>query len=231
LRGSGFQRLKVVPRGIDTRLFSPAKRSQSLRDSWQAGADTTVMLYVGRLAVEKNLKLVLQTYAMAKQRHPDTKLVLVGDGPMRQELQQSHSDVIFAGFQTGEDLAAHYASADMFVFASQTETFGNVTLEAMASGLAVVAFKHAAAGELIQSGINGMLASHDSGVHFEMAAQALLNNPELMAYVRQQACLSAQAMGWDVIVQKTENVIYEVLLNHEQQYTDTSRFTMPVGMV
>lgn len=121
---------------------------------------------------------------------------------MRAELEQTHSDVIFAGFRTGEDLAAHYASADMFVFASQTETFGNVTLEAMASGLAVVAFKHAAAGELIHSGINGMLAAHDSGVHFEMAAQALLNNPELMTYVRQQACVTAKAMGWDMIVQK-----------------------------
>ena len=231
LRSSGFQRLKVVPRGIDTRLFTPSKRSAALRDRWQASPDTTVMLYVGRLAAEKNLKLVMQTYAMAKQRHPDTKLVLVGDGPMRQELEQSHSDVIFAGFQTGEDLAAHYASADMFVFASQTETFGNVTLEAMASGLAVVAFKHAAAGELIQSGINGMLAAHDSGLHFEMAAQALLNNPDLMTYIKQQACLSAQAMGWDVIVQKTEAVMYEVLLNHEQHYTDASQFTLPVGMV
>ena len=150
---------------------------------------------------------------------------------MRAELEQTHSDVIFAGFRTGEDLAAHYASADMFVFASQTETFGNVTLEAMASGLAVVAFKHAAAGELIHSGINGMLAAHDSGVHFEMAAQALLNNPELMAYVRQQACVTAKAMGWDMIVQKTESVMYDVLRQREQHYTGSSAMAVPVGLV
>ncbi len=231
LNSSGFERLQVVPRGIDTQLFSPDKRSQFLRDRWKAADNQIVMLYVGRLAAEKNLKLVLQTYAMAKQRTPDIKLVLVGDGPMRAELEQTHSDVIFAGFRTGEDLAAHYASADMFVFASQTETFGNVTLEAMASGLAVVAFKHAAAGELIHSGINGMLAAHDSGVHFEMAAQALLNNPELMAYVRQQACVTAKAMGWDMIVQKTESVMYDVLRQREQHYTGSSAMAVPVGLV
>ena len=113
LSSAGFERLHVVPRGIDTQLFSPSKRDPALRASWKADSDTIVMLYVGRLAVEKNLELVLQTYAMAKQQSVKAKLVLVGDGPMRHELEQSFADVIFAGFRTGEDLAAHYASADM----------------------------------------------------------------------------------------------------------------------
>ena len=231
LNSAGFERLKVVPRGIDTLLFSPTKRNMALREQWHAKPDDTVMLYVGRLAAEKNLKLVMQTYAMAKQRMPDTKLVLVGDGPMRQELQAAHKDVVFAGFRTGEDLAAHYASADIFVFASQTETFGNVTLEAMASGLAVVAFHHAAAGELIQSGINGMLASHDSALHFEMAAQALLNNPDLMQYVRQQAAATAADMGWDKIVQKTESVLHEVLNRREQAFVGSASLVLPSGLM
>jgi glycosyltransferase involved in cell wall biosynthesis len=231
LSSAGFERLHVVPRGIDTQLFSPSKRDPALRASWKADSDTIVMLYVGRLAVEKNLELVLQTYAMAKQQSVKAKLVLVGDGPMRHELEQSFADVIFAGFRTGEDLAAHYASADMFVFASQTETFGNVTLEAMASGLAVVAFKHAAAGELIQNGVNGMLAAHASDIHFEMAAQTLLNRPELMAYVRQQACISAQSMGWDTIVKKTESVIYDVL--DQREFFSAARTTIasPLSLV
>lgn len=231
LSSAGFERLHVVPRGIDTQLFSPSKRDPALRASWKADSDTIVMLYVGRLAVEKNLELVLQTYAMAKQQSVKAKLVLVGDGPMRHELEQSFADVIFAGFRTGEDLAAHYASADMFVFASQTETFGNVTLEAMASGLAVVAFKHAAAGELIQNGVNGMLAAHASDIHFEMAAQTLLNRPELMAYVRQQACISAQSMGWDTIVKKTETVIYDVL--DQREFFSAARTTIasPLSLV
>jgi glycosyltransferase involved in cell wall biosynthesis len=231
LQSAGFERLKVVPRGIDTRLFSPAKRNPILRAQWQARPDDTVMLYVGRLAAEKNLKLVMQTFAMAKLSSPSTKLVLVGDGPMRQELEDAHKDVIFAGFRTGEDLAEHYASADMFVFASQTETFGNVTLEAMASGLAVVAFQHAAAGELIQSGINGMLASHDSDVHFEMAAQALLNNPDLMQFVRQQAVITAADMGWDKIVQKTESVLHDVLNRRELLFVRSSPLAMPDGLI
>ena len=231
LNSAGFERLKVVPRGIDTQLFSPTKRNMALREQWHAKPDDTVMLYVGRLAAEKNLKLVMQTYAMAKQRMPDTKLVLVGDGPMRQELQAAHKDVVFAGFRTGEDLAAHYASADIFVFASQTEPFGNVTLEAMASGLAVVAFHHAAAGELIQSGINGMLASHDSALHFEMAAQALLNNPDLMQYVRQQAAATAADMGWDKIVQKTESVLHEVLNRREQAFVGSASLVLPGGLM
>jgi len=231
LSSAGFERLHVVPRGIDTQLFSPSKRDPALRASWKADSDTIVMLYVGRLAVEKNLELVLQTYAMAMQQSVKAKLVLVGDGPMRHELEQSFADVIFAGFRTGEDLAAHYASADMFVFASQTETFGNVTLEAMASGLAVVAFNHAAAGELIQNGVNGMLAAHASDIHFEMAAQTLLNRPELMAYVRQQACISAQSMGWDTIVKKTESVIYDVL--DQREFFSAARTTIasPLSLV
>jgi hypothetical protein len=84
---------------------------------------------------------------------------------------------------------------------------------------------------LIHSGINGMLAAHDSGVHFEMAAQALLNNPELMTYVRQQACITAKAMGWDMIVQKTESVMYDVLRQREQHYTGSSAMAVPVGLV
>jgi glycosyltransferase involved in cell wall biosynthesis len=127
LSSAGFERLHVVPRGIDTELFSPSKRSQTLRESWNADSQTVVMLYVGRIAVEKNLELVLHTYKMAKRQHCNIKLVLVGDGPLRHDLEASNPDVIFAGFRTGEDLAKHYASADMFVFASQNETFGHVT--------------------------------------------------------------------------------------------------------
>ncbi len=231
LASTGFERLHVVPRGIDTQLFSPEKRSLSLRESWQANSDSVVMLYVGRLAVEKNLDLVLQTYAMAKHRNANVKLVLVGDGPLRQELEEVHKDVIFAGFRTGEDLATHYASADMFVFASLTETFGNVTLEAMASGLAVVAFNHAAAGELIQNGVNGMLAAHESCIHFEMAAQALLNNAELMEFVRQQACVTATSMGWDMVVKKTESVIYDVIGQYDLNMATKPKLSAPFGLV
>jgi glycosyltransferase involved in cell wall biosynthesis len=219
LAGSGFKRLSVVPRGIDTGLFSPTQRSAQLRQSWGVGEQDRVMIYVGRLAAEKNLGAVIQSYRGLKQQYPDIKLVLVGDGPMRNELQETHADIIFAGFRVGADLAQHYASADLFMFASKTETFGNVTIEAMASGLAVVAFRHAAAGELIVSGTNGMLADPANDYSFEAAAQALLHNPALMRAVGQQAWHTANTLGWPTVVEKTETVFQKILLEHGTPFT------------
>jgi glycosyltransferase involved in cell wall biosynthesis len=214
LHSVGFENLHIVPRGIDTRLFHPRKRSLSLRQRWGVDEQTTVMLYVGRLAAEKNLPLVIQSHEMAKKISPLTKLVLVGDGPLMAELRHKYPDIIFSGFKTGEELAMHYASADMFVFASQTETFGNVTLEAMASGLAVVAFNHAAASELILSGQNGMLAAQNTDIHFEMAVQAMLNNPFLMNELKINAVETARNFSWESIVERTESVFLDVISNH-----------------
>ena len=212
LAGSGFKRLSVVPRGIDTGLFSPAQRRPQLRSSWGAAEQDRVMIYVGRLAAEKNLGAVIDSYRTLKLQYPDIKLVLVGDGPMRNELEQKHPDIIFAGFRVGQDLAQHYASADMFMFASKTETFGNVTIEAMASGLAVVAFRHAAAGELIASGVNGMLADPSDDLGFAAAAQVLLQDPSHMRAIGQRAWQTAHALGWPKVVEKTESIFRKILL-------------------
>ncbi len=211
---SGFKNLAVVPRGIDTQLFSPAHRSAQLRSSWGADAHSRVLLYVGRLAVEKNIGLVIECYRSLKQQHPDTRLVLVGDGPLRAELQHKHTDLIFAGFRVGEDLARHYASADIFAFASKTETFGNVTIEAMASGLAVVAFRHAAAGELITSGDNGLLADPAQDQAFAQALELLLRDPGRMQAMGARAAVSARLLGWPAVVEKTESIFNKVLLDH-----------------
>ena len=219
LAASGFKRLSVVPRGIDTHLFSPVHRSAALRKSWGALDDARVLLYVGRLAAEKNLGLVIQSYRSLKLQHPDIKLVLVGDGPMRAELEQRHADIVFAGFRTGEDLAQHYASADIFAFASKTETFGNVTIEAMASGLAVVAFRHAAAGELIVSGENGVLANPLHEQSFEASANILLTDPTLMRAIGANAALRARALGWPAVVEQTESIFEKILLEHGTPYS------------
>lgn len=226
----GFDNLKVVPRGIDTQLFHPSKRSEALRAQWGAHDDTLVMLYVGRLAAEKNLPLVIQTYQMAKRIRPDTKLVLVGDGPLRHDFESTHKDIVFAGFKTGDALATHYASGDMFVFASQTETFGNVTLEAMASGLGVVAFNHAAASELIDSGVNGMLAAQDTDIHFEMAAQVLINNPLLLANCRRHAAHTAESLSWTSIVNRSESVFFETIASQHIPVSIPLTVSMPHGL-
>jgi glycosyltransferase involved in cell wall biosynthesis len=155
LASRGFRNVGVLSRGVDTALFHPGRRSPALRESWGATAHDPVAIVVGRLAPEKNLELALQAFAAIRRHHPNARMVFVGDGPLRDTLARQHHECHFAGTQLGEALATHYASADLFLFPSLTETFGNVVSEALASGLPVVAFDYAAASSLITNGHNG----------------------------------------------------------------------------
>ena len=162
LKALGFKRLYIVGRGVDAEQFSPAKRSDELRQTWGANGHHTVLVMVSRLSPEKGVDLVIKGFKKLQQTqlHRATKLVIVGDGPDRSRLESLASDcsedVIFAGAQSGEDLAQHYASGDAFVFGSQVETFGNVVVEAMASGLPVFAFDDASAGMLVTPECGGL---------------------------------------------------------------------------
>ncbi|MBS1138424.1 MAG: glycosyltransferase, partial [Proteobacteria bacterium] len=142
-------RLPQSAGGRTRRGRDPVPACAALRASWHAGPRDPVAIYVGRIAPEKNLPLLFQAVAAIQEVRPGAKLVMVGDGPARRALERDWPQHIFAGMRTGEDLAAHYASADLFLFPSLTETFGNVTAEALASGLAVVAYDYAAAGQLV----------------------------------------------------------------------------------
>jgi glycosyltransferase involved in cell wall biosynthesis len=188
-----------------------------LRAQWGASDETMVLLCVGRLAAEKNLSLVASTFEHLEGLHPQTKLVLVGDGPLKQSLQKKHPQVVFAGFRTGEDLAQHYASADMFLFPSLTETFGNVTLEAMSSGLPVLAYRHAAAAELIRSGENGQLIEPGAEDDFQRAALQLAQMHTLRAQMGQEARITAMGQAWPLIFQKTEKIFRQVIQDHAPQ--------------
>ena len=209
LEAAAFQRLRVVPRGVDTTRFAPAHRSDALRAAWGAGPGDLVMGCVGRLAAEKNLGLLVAAWRAVVARHPRTRLVFVGDGPLRAELQAACPDAVFTGTRKGPDLAAHYASMDLFVFPSLTETFGNVTVEALASGLAVVAFDHAAAGQLIRHGHNGLLAACGDGDGFVAAAQALADDAALRTAVAAQGLLTAAGLGWDAVVARFEQQLMQ----------------------
>ena len=172
LQGAGFRGLDVLARGIDTQLFNPNRRQDALRAHWGAGPDDPVLLMVSRIAPEKNLPLALEAYERAREQVPGARMVVVGDGPAKAAFARRHPEVHFAGMHTGERLAEHYASADLFVFPSLSETFGNVTLEAMASGLAVVAFDYAAAREHIVDGQNGRaVPTADSAAFVDTVAQ------------------------------------------------------------
>ena len=210
LLSAGFERLHVVQRGVDTHVFSPKKRSNALRAEWGATKATTVAICVSRLAAEKNLHLVIRAFHALKLKQPDSKLVFVGDGPLLEQLKLDAPDVIFAGFRTDEDLATHYASADMFMFASLTETFGNVTIEAMASGLPIVAFNHAAAGEIIESGVTGILANSNDEAGFMDASIQLGQDSNMRSICALGAREKALQFSWESIVKKTEDVLYGV---------------------
>ena len=142
LEAMGIQGTRLLGRGVDTALFNPRKRDASLRQRWGVDDEGIVALFVSRLAVEKNIPLAAKAFERIKARHPRVACVFVGDGPERTKLEKQHPDYIFAGMQQGEALARHYASADLFVFPSVTETFGNVVTEAMASGLVTLASRN-----------------------------------------------------------------------------------------
>jgi glycosyltransferase involved in cell wall biosynthesis len=192
-----FERVLVVGRGVDTKLFHPGCRNDLLRAQWGCGRDDIVALHVGRLAPEKNLRLFIEAARQMQTTEPSVRVVLVGDGPQGEELRRHNPDFHFAGMRIGEDLAAHYASADLFLFPSTTETFGNVTLEAMASGLAVVTYDYAAARQYIRHGVSGLVAPLDDAREFVRLASLPLEDRSFLASLKAKARTSAEAISWE----------------------------------
>jgi glycosyltransferase involved in cell wall biosynthesis len=209
LQAMGFHNLRVVARGVDTELFNPAKRDAQLRWSWGAGEATPVAIYVGRLASEKNLRALIAAYEAMRAVRPDMKLVLVGDGPARRDLEAQIPGATFAGLQRGEALARHYASGDIFLFPSITETFGNVTPEAMASGLTVLAYDYAAASQLIRHGESGCLVPFDDTDAFVAAAANLARDWPQAKLMGAKARLVAEQLGWERLVEELEAVFHQ----------------------
>jgi len=209
LAGEGIPGVRVVGRGVDIELFAPARRSHELRAEWGVRPDELVCLYVGRIAPEKNLPLVLKSFAAIKAKQPAARMVWVGDGPARRDLMTAHPDHHFAGMQVGEALARHYASADLFLFTSLTETYGNVVAEAMASGTAVVAYRSAAAAELIAHERNGLTVLPGDEGAFVGAAVTLASDATRRQALADAARESILPRGWSGVVDRMEAVMRE----------------------
>jgi glycosyltransferase involved in cell wall biosynthesis len=211
MKRQGYRRLVRVGRGVDTRLFNPQMRSLELRTGWGAKPHDPVFLYVGRLAPEKNLELVRAAFDAIRSEQPDARLVWVGDGPARRRMDDGRPGEIFTGVLHGSELAAHYASADIFLFPSVSETFGNVLLEAMASGLAIVAFDLAAAREHMTDGVDASLLvpacdgdELRAAASFIHAARRLARQPDRRRHLGRAARETAESLIWPVVLNRFE---------------------------
>lgn len=236
LERKGFRNLVLNGRGVDTALFDPRRRDPLLRARWgvvdgvhgsagslasatspalagscasSGAAAPPVLLHVGRLAREKNVDLVFSAWRRLHACGVRAPLVVVGDGPLRGALERAHPEAIFTGTLSGPLLAAHYASADLFLFPSLTETFGNVTLEAMASGLAVVAFGSGAAGAHVRDRISGYLARPGDAAGFIAAAAVLAGDSALRQAVGRAARAVACQQSWDRVLEEFEATLLD----------------------
>jgi glycosyltransferase involved in cell wall biosynthesis len=217
LRQQQFDRVHLWPRGVDADLFDPARRSQELRSEWGLEDRQLAILYVGRLAPEKNVQLVMHSYSAIQADVPSARLIWVGSGPEERRLARSCPDCIFAGPRTGEDLARHYASADLFLFPSLTETFGNVVLEAMASGLPVVAYRDAAAAELITSGRDGRTVRPGNMIDFIATAQELASSRDTRCRLGRAARERALQHDWPHLIDRLIDLLRQTAVRHNTE--------------
>ncbi len=208
LRQQGFHSVEQMARGVDTELFSPQHRNDAIRREWGFGEEHLGVLYVGRIAAEKNLSLAERAFRRIQSAHPLARFVLVGDGPMRASMEKRNPDFIFCGMHKDTSLAERYASADLLLFPSMTETFGNVVLEAMASGLPVFAYDYAAPRMHIKSGHNGLTVPFGDEESYLALADHVVEQGTPLQSLGSAARDTAIALGWDRVVQRFENLLW-----------------------
>ena len=199
LREHGIGPLELWSRGIDLARFSPALRDPALRSAAGADDGTPIVLMVSRLVKEKDLADLVEMDRILRARSVDFRLVLVGDGPMRGELEKALPHAHFAGHQSGDALGRWYASGDVFVFPSTTETFGNVVLEAMASGLPAVVVDRGGPPDLVDDGVTGWIACANDPTDLAAWVETLLADPDLRASMGAAAVESARGRDWQAI--------------------------------
>lgn len=199
LEREGFKNLALLSRGVDALEFDPKHRCGELRRSWGAKPGDCVVLHVGRLSPEKNYPLLGGIYAKMREANKFCRFVFVGDGPLHAALARRHPDCIFAGAVAHERIPRWYASADVYIHASQSETFGNVVLEGLASGLAFAGFEYAAAAQFVRHGINGLLAPFGQTNKLSESAVELAANPALRNRLGRAARQGVLAQSWEAV--------------------------------
>jgi glycosyltransferase involved in cell wall biosynthesis len=212
LQNKGYHNLRMLSRGVDRELFSPKQRSEKLRSNWGVEKEDKVIVSVSRIAAEKNLDL---TCSLAEQMIETGKAqagVIVGDGPELKRLKQKFTKLRFTGCLSKQALAEHYASGDVFLFASVTETFGNVVTEALASGTPVVAYDYAAPSEFITGGVNGYLASMNDEEKLRVNLGKILSKSrDELSEFEKAARGSTDKADWNQILEKFHSDLLEIL--------------------
>jgi glycosyltransferase involved in cell wall biosynthesis len=188
-KGIPPEKIRYYPRGIDVNLFHPSKRNGFYRNRFRLDDRTIKLLYVGRVSREKNLPLLGEIFRRLQEMRERVHMVVVGSGPYLEEMESELKDlpVTFAGFLEGEDLAQAYASSDIFLFPSTTDTFGNVVLEAQASGVPVIVSSKGGPSENMVPGKTGFVVSDDTPEAYLEILLQLVDNPELLRQLRVNA--------------------------------------------
>ena len=201
LQSQGFSKVVRLSRAVDVAQFDPRLRDESLRAQWGVAPAGFAAIYVGRIAPEKNLDLAVRAFRELQRTRPEARFVWVGDGPAREALERDNPDFVFCGVQRGESLARHFASGDLFVFPSHSETFGNVTLEALASGVPTVAFDYGAAREYLRDGIHGAALRDGDDAGFIDAVARLGRDDVLRGAMRMAARGAVAALRPDKVAE------------------------------
>lgn len=204
--------LRIWARGVDTALFNPDKRSEIFREKAGFSKTDTVVTFVSRLVWEKELRTFIESVKNVQQTNPEVKALVVGDGPAMDEARTLLPDAFFAGFLKGEELAAAYASSDVFLFPSHTETFGNVTLEAMSSGLPCLVADAIGSKSLVVDGENGLWAEKKNVSDFTEKLRTIVSSRELMKNMGSKSRQLALTYEWEAInkglVDHYKDVVY-----------------------
>ena len=189
--------VRIWARGVDTDQFAPDFRDMQWRRSVGFEDSDKVVTFVSRLVWEKNLQTFVDTIQKVQENHSNIRAMIVGDGPAKKELEHMLPDAHFTGFITGDELSRAYASSDIFLFPSETETFGNVTLEAMSSGLPCIVADATGSRSLVESGVNGFLAAPRDTSAFGECVVEIVDNPDLQENMSKAARQKATAYSWD----------------------------------
>jgi glycosyltransferase involved in cell wall biosynthesis len=197
----GLGTIQFLPHGVDTEVFNPSFKSLEWKESIGC-KNKKIILYSGRLVWEKDLKVFADTYGIITAKRNDAVFVLVGDGPIRLELQEMMPNAVFLGYQSGNSLSTVYSSSDIFAFPSTTETFGNVTVEAMASGIPPVCVRAGGAYGIINEGVTGLIAEPHNAESFAGKILYFLDNEVKRHDIGLNALKYSHAQSWDTIISR-----------------------------